>query len=149
MALNDEMTLERLTRLLDALGARPERWPDGERDAAAALLARSATARAHRDAAAALDRLLDEAPAVAPSTALAARVLGAAPRASVVVPMRGRRRTALVAALGLAAAASLAVWLVRRADAPRDLDPATMAQLDDYETPIDALLAASDADSDD
>ena len=142
------MTLDRLGALLDAYGARPERWPDGERDAARARVAGARDVRARRDAAAALDAVLDRAPAVAPSAALAGRILAGAPHPRVVSLPR-RRRMPVVAALGLAAAASLAVWLVRRADAPRALDPAALAQLDDYETPTDALLAAIDLDGDD
>lgn len=143
-----DMTLDRLDELLDAYGARPERWPDGERDAALALVAGVPAARARVDAAAALDAVLDRAPAVASSAALAGRILAGAPRPRVVALPR-RRRMPIVAAIGLAAAASVAVWLVRRPDAPQALDPAAVAQLDDYETPTDALLAATDLDGDD
>ena len=66
-----------------------------------------------------------------------------------MVALPRRRRVPVVAAFGLAAAASLAIWLVRRADVPPALDPAGLAQLDDYETPTDALLAATDLDGDD
>jgi hypothetical protein len=142
-----EMTLDRLGDLLDTYGAQPERWPDAERAAAVALVAASHDARARRDAAAALDAMLDRAPVMTPSAALADRILAGAPRPRVLsLP---RRRMPVVAALGLAAAASLALWLVRGADVPRAFDPAALAQLDDYETPTDALLAASDLDSDD
>jgi hypothetical protein len=142
------MTLERMSELLDAYGARPERWPDAERDAGAALVAGSRETRARRDAAAALDTLLDRVADVPPSPALARRILAGAPRPTVV-PLSRRRRVGVAAALGLAAAASLAVWLVRQAGAPRALDPAALAQLDDYETATDELLAVTDLDSED
>ncbi|HYE00512.1 MAG TPA: hypothetical protein VEH84_14095, partial [Alphaproteobacteria bacterium] len=76
------MDAARLRALLDAYGARPERWPPAERAAALALLAASAEARAARAEAAALDALLDLAAAPAPSAALVGRILGdaAAPR---------------------------------------------------------------------
>jgi len=144
----DPMPLARFEELLDAYGGRLERWPDVERDAALALLEGSDIARAKRDAAAELDVLLDRMPAVEPSPALAGRVLASAPRPRVV-PLPLRRRIPAVAAIGLAAAATLAVWLVRRPDAPRVLDPAAVAQLDDYETPSDELLAATDLDGED
>jgi hypothetical protein len=145
----DEMTLDRLGALLDACGARPERWPDAERPAALALLFASREARARRDAAAALDAMLDRASAFAPSPELADRILAGAPRGVRPVSRPHRRRVQVAAALGFAAAASLAVWLVRRSELPPTLDPAAVAQLDDYVTPTDALLAATDLDNDD
>lgn len=145
-----DMTLERLRDLLDAHGARPGSWPEVERESARELVARSPEARALRDAAAALDALLDRAPAPEPSPALFGRVLATAPRPTVIpFPERRRRSGApLVAAVGLAAAASIAVWLVRRTDTGRTLEPAALAELGDYETPTDALLAATDPDTD-
>jgi hypothetical protein len=141
MKAGDAMGLDRFAELLDAYGARPERWPDGERAAALALLARSAQARALRDRAARLDALLDRLPDVAPSPDLAARVLRAAPR-------RRRRGPALWAAAALAAAAVLALWLVG-ARAPRvAVDPAALSRLGHLDTPTDALLGASDLDAD-
>ncbi len=144
----DEMTLHRLDELLECYGARPERWPDAERAAALALLLASRDARSRRDAAAALDAVLERAPAIEPSAGLAARILAGAPRTARMEAPR-HWRVPVAAALGLAAAASLAVWLVRRVEVPRALDPAAVAQLDDYETPTDALLASTDLDNDD
>jgi len=144
------MTLDRLALLLDAYGARPERWPDAEREAMQALLERSAEARIRLDEAAALDLLLEHAAPAPPSAALAERILAGRPRAKLVpFPVPPRRRARLVAAIGLAAAASLAAWLVRRpAEYPR-LEPAALAQLGEYQTPTDALLSAADLDADD
>lgn len=56
------MGLDRLTSLIDAYGADPERWPADERAAALLLLAESAEARAYAEDAAALDALLDRVP---------------------------------------------------------------------------------------
>lgn len=53
------LSLERATTLLDAYGALPERWPEADREAMVALLAKSPELRAQRDAAAGLDSLLD------------------------------------------------------------------------------------------
>ena len=53
------LSLERAVALLDAYGALPERWPEAEREAMLALLAKSPELRAQRDAAAGLDSLLD------------------------------------------------------------------------------------------
>jgi len=144
-----EMTLERLRRLLDAYGARPRSWPEVERDAARELIARSPAARALCDAAAALDALLERVPAPEPSPVLVGRILATAPRPTVLpFPGRsGRSRRRLVAAVGLAAAATLAIWLMRRPETDRTLEPAALAELGDYETPTDALLAATDPDT--
>ena len=53
------LSLERAIALLDAYGALPERWPEAEREAMLALLAKSPELRAQRDTAAGLDSLLD------------------------------------------------------------------------------------------
>lgn len=152
------MDATRFAALLAAYGARPERWPERERPAAQALLASSPAARAHHEAALRLDELLDLAPAATPSADLTARVLASAPRAATRrapaprpqaqaarrAPASASRRW-LVRALPFAAAAALAVWLVRTPDpAVTTLpDPEMVAALGDYETPGDALLAFS------
>lgn len=69
-----DMTLKRLREILAAYGARPERWPAGERDGAHALLAGSMQAREAVTEAARLDDVLDLDPAPAPSPELAARI---------------------------------------------------------------------------
>ena len=53
------LSLERAIALLDAYGALSERWPEAEREAMLALLAKSPELRAQRDTAASLDSLLD------------------------------------------------------------------------------------------
>ena len=146
----DEMTLDRLGALLDAYGARPERWPDAERPAALALLFASREARARRDAAAALDAMLDRAPALAPSPELADRILAGAPR-GVRPASRPQRRRVPVARRRWGSPRRRA-WRCGWCAAARfrpALDPAAVAQLDDYETPTDALLASTDLDNDD
>ena len=69
------MDLQRLRDIFDAYGADPRRWPDGERAAAEALVARSAAAAALKEDAAALDMLMDLSTAPSPSPELMARVL--------------------------------------------------------------------------
>ena len=70
-----------------------------------------------------------------------------APRAARAKVVRLRARVA--AAVGLAAAASLAIWLTQRPAARQTLRPAAVAQLGEYQTPTDALLSALDLDADD
>jgi hypothetical protein len=97
------MSLERFEDLADIHGGDIARWPEGEREAARALLAAEAGRLAPVLAAAAhLDRLLDLAPAQSPSAALMGRLISAAPG-----PAGGGRRwiAGLSAALGLSAAA--------------------------------------------
>lgn len=53
------LSLERAVALLDAYGALPDRWPEAEREAMLALLAKSPELRTHRHAATSLDSLLD------------------------------------------------------------------------------------------
>jgi hypothetical protein len=112
------LPLARFRDLLDAYGAEPLRWPDAERDAALALLETSAEARAALDAEARFDALLDAGPALAPSPALAARILAAAPQARLTP---GERLKAFwddlfpsvpvwKPAAGLALAAALGAW---------------------------------------
>lgn len=74
------MNLERLTAILDAYGADPLHWPEGERLAAQAFVAREKRALALVEEAEALDGLLDCAPSAAPSDALVERILARAPR---------------------------------------------------------------------
>ena len=104
--MTSSITLERLRNLLDAYGAQPERWPEAERAAAQALIGRSAAARALWKEAQEVDLLLG-AVSVEPEPALVTRILAAAPRHAA--PRRSRR--ALAAAVPLAAAAVLALWI--------------------------------------
>ena len=102
------MPLSRFQALLDAYGAAAGRWPEEERTAALALLARSPAARQARDAAARLDALLNRVPAEPPSAALVERVLAAAPVGVPAPPAaRGQHRRGI----GRRLAASLGqVW---------------------------------------
>ncbi len=132
------MTIDRLRDLLDAWGASADRWPADDRAAALALIARSPEARALRDEAARLDALLDADPIDAPSDALVARVLAAAPTppgARVIHPTRWLVPLALAAGLA-------AFWLGRPVtQAP---EPLPIAALGVYEVGSDALLSISD-----
>jgi hypothetical protein len=157
------MTLERLRQILDAYGASPERWPAAERDAALALLDSTPEARAARNVAARLDAALDLAPAADASDELTARVLAELPGAVAdVAPShaehqrraahvrdharrgphhpRRRARTWRYAAVGLPLAAALLLFL-RGSDPERSpTAQIAIADLGDYETPMDVLL---------
>jgi len=147
------MTLARFTELASAYGARPERWPEDERAAALALLEGSPDARARLAEASRLDALLDGVPAVTPSPDLAARVLAAAPRRASVhrlpAPRPAQTRWLAPAALGMAAAAGLAVWLVRTPPQPTPLAADAVAQLGVFDVPTDDFLSALDLELDD
>ncbi len=84
------MSLERLRALFDRYGAAPERWPQTEREAAAALLANSTEARAMQQEAARLDRLLDSIEPPDPSPGLAAEIgkLASRPRGGPMARLR-------------------------------------------------------------
>jgi len=166
--MNDRsrMTLARLGELLDAYGANPERWPPAERETACALLAQSTEAQRRREASAQLDAVLNLAPAHAASPALLERILAAAPQPASVEtataeqlnaaanppalrlasPPVGRRASRhfrawryVGAALPLAAAAALVLWLLRE-PAPTPERSVTMAELGTYDVPTDVLL---------
>jgi hypothetical protein len=134
-----EITQERLEQLLDAYGAAPERWPSAERAAAEHLIARSPAARACWDEAAALDRALDALPAEQPDPRLAARVLAAAPRGRRPTRARAWRRV-LVAAVPLAAAAALTLWVMTEPQPGTQTLDIPLASLGTYESATDALL---------
>jgi len=74
------MPIDRFAAILDAYGAEPPRWPTAERAAAQSLLAVSPEAQALHASAARLDRLLTASVAPAPSAAVRAAILQAAPR---------------------------------------------------------------------
>jgi len=81
-----QMTLQRLSEIVEAYGAAPHRWPADERAAALAFVSDHAAARQLVDAANELDRMLDAAPAAAPASAdLVARIMAARPRAVAVI----------------------------------------------------------------
>lgn len=169
--MNDrsQMTLARLGELLDTYGANPERWPPEEREAACALLAQSAQAQRRREASAQLDAILNLAPAHAASPALLKRILAAAPQPAsaetataeplnaaaspsavrITSSRTGRRVSRRLrawryvgAALPLAAAAALVLWLLRAPAPTPERTRVTMAELGTYDVPTDVLLAA-------
>lgn len=77
---DETMPMSRLAAILDAYGAEPRRWPAGERNAAEALIGASSEARALHAAAARFDGALSASVAPAPSAALRAAILQAAPK---------------------------------------------------------------------
>lgn len=97
------MSFERFEDLAEIYGGEIARWPEGQREAARALLATNPERLSPVLAGAAhLDRLLDLAPAQSVDAALLGRLIAAAPQA----PDAARRWiAALSAALGLSAAA--------------------------------------------
>lgn len=102
------LDLERFKALLAAYGARPERFPDAERDAALALLQSSEEARTLARAESALDDVLALAPKPELSPGLSRR-LAELP----VVHARPERRSRwapVFTALGWAAAAAFGVY---------------------------------------
>lgn len=135
------MSLERFEDLAETYGGEIARWPEGEREAARALLAANGPRLAPVLAAAAqLDRLLDLAPAQGPSAALLGRLITAAPQ-----PVASARRwiAGLGAALGLSAAAlagvAVGVVIARPAaiEAPVAAEPVVTA--------VDTSAALQDA----
>ncbi|MFZ4166726.1 hypothetical protein [Brevundimonas sp. NPDC058933] len=85
------MTYERFEYLTDAYGGDLRRWPEGEREAARALMAADPHAAALLREADGLDALLDAAPRPAPSHALREAVIASAAGAG----LRARRRGAI------------------------------------------------------
>lgn len=81
---SETMTVERVLELIEAYGAEPGGWPEGERDAASALVARDPDqfGSALSDARALDQYLLSEAPPE-PNMDLAAAILAEAPKATI------------------------------------------------------------------
>lgn len=101
--MSPQMTPARFAALAEAYGGEIARWPEAEREAARALLAGHPETQASVLAEAAqLDRLLDLAPAQAPTAALLGRLITDAPQ-----PAKAVRRwvAGACAVLGLSAAA--------------------------------------------
>ena len=128
---NEGATLERLRDILDAYGGDPAHWPDAERNPALDLLERSADARRLHAEALRLDAALDLLPVPEPSPGLEERILDAA-RHTTQDTVRGvevtslaearvrrdarrtlRHRLLVAAAVPLAAAAALVLWVAR------------------------------------
>lgn len=87
---DNAVTENRLRVLIETYGAAPERWPAAERDAARALLSRSAAARQILAQAARLDALLDgaEAPPLPGALERSVRNLSPAPVRTTRRPLR-------------------------------------------------------------
>jgi hypothetical protein len=139
MTTEPTLALAELERWLDVYGSDPKRWPAAEWEAAARLVAQSAEARAVWDEAVALDHMLAGLPPVEVSPVLVDRVLADAPRRRL--PARWRR--AMAAAVPLAAAAGVALWVFGNTTAgipaPKAVD-LTSIELGEYASPTDYLL---------
>jgi hypothetical protein len=138
------MSLDRFRMLLDSYGARADRWPDSERQAALALLASSQEAERLCRNAARVDAAIDLLPAEPPSSELMARVLAGAPGARPAPLTRRWRRSAAAVVVPLAAAAALLIWVVTGREVASN-PPAQIAigELGVYTTPTDVLLEPS------
>jgi hypothetical protein len=134
------MNLERFTAIVEAYGGSPERWPEAERAAAAALMKSSPEAQRLADEAEGLDSLLDL-PDTAPVTReLQERLLARAPKA-------GERGAISVRSAfdwsrwipAAAVACSLALGIVTGTQVPR------LIGLDDETLAIEAVASAMTA----
>jgi hypothetical protein len=116
------VTIEEFLALVETWGGRSERWPAARRAAALALVAADPAAAAALDAARRLDAVLAAAPALAPSLALQARIVGdaLAPRPRVS-PRRWLGAMGAILALAGACAAGAFTGV---AAATRQADPA-------------------------
>ncbi|HUH24666.1 MAG TPA: hypothetical protein VLZ51_11450 [Brevundimonas sp.] len=103
------MTYERFEYLADAYGGDLRRWPEGEREAARALLESDARAAVLLREADGLDALLDAAPRPAPSHALREQVIASAAGAGLKARRRGPGPLAWLSGAGWAAAACAGV----------------------------------------
>lgn len=136
------MTLERFEDLAEIYGGEIARWPEGEREAARALLAAEGPRLTPvLTAAAQLDRLLDLAPAQAPNAALLGRLIAAAPQPAA--PAR-RWIAGLGAALGLSAAAFAGVAVGVVIARPAQVE-APVATAEPVVTAVDTSAALQDA----
>jgi hypothetical protein len=152
----NEMTMERLTALLDAYGASPARWPEEEREAAEAMIASSDTAREAFAEAARLDALLDQAEPPPPTDRLAWRLRGIGPRGEPQRVESAPRRSSFAVALARAAVIALAMiggigigLALPEREAELDTDEIAEALPDDRTPPEEVLtLALFDADDD-
>jgi hypothetical protein len=112
------MNVKRLEQILAAYGAKPERWPEPERNAALALLAHDAHAQRLLREARELDGLLDSLPAQElhiDASSLAARLSERPQETGNIHPLASRRRRWRIPfimpnLIGLAAAAVAGFW---------------------------------------
>jgi hypothetical protein len=129
------MNAERFEQLLDAYGASPGRWPQGERAAAEAFAAASPDAAARLEAARALDGALDAWKLDAGSAILRERITAGAPKPRLV---RSPPRRVWWAGAGLAAACAMGMVVGANAVSLGLLAAPTTAD------PIGAALTSSD-----
>ncbi|HEY4547924.1 MAG TPA: hypothetical protein VIG90_16085 [Pedomonas sp.] len=138
---------QRLSEILDACGANPARWPDEEREAAKALLARDTELQAQARQEAVLDDWLItawDAPAPRPQameTLLAAsRVTAQAgvPRAIAAQETTGRRERWLANGWAVGLAASIMALLMAVSD------PAPQAQVEVTDSSVASLAFSTD-----
>ena len=109
------LTQSRFQALLEAYGARPEHWPEGERSAAIELLETSESARILAREQHALDAWLSLSIVPAIPTELIQRLHAIPERqGKLLLARRLRVRAFLVPALGWAAAAVVGIWLGAR-----------------------------------
>lgn len=136
------MSFERFEDLAETYGGEIARWPEGEREAARALLAQNAARLSPVLADSAhLDRLLDLAPAQRPDAALLGRLIAAAPQGASA----GRRWIAgLGAALGLSAAAFAGIAVGVAMGQPQAVAPVVVAE-QPVVTAVDTSTALQDA----
>ena len=125
--------LKRFEQIVDAYGGDPQRWPDGERAAAEALMATNAEARVMADEAARLDGWLDHATEAGPSDLLVRRVLKAAPTAPRTFGWASGAGWAAAAAAGLMLGLSLGQQSLMTNQAYDGLDQATSWSADEAE----------------
>jgi len=134
--MNQDITIARLGRLLDAYGAEASRWPGDERIAVQALLARSAEARALVAEARRLDHALAAVRPPRPGAAVAARlrglVGGGAPSAPPAPAFAARPFGRPLAALALASSLLLGVSIGLLRGTDESLPPALGGALADW-----------------
>jgi hypothetical protein len=140
--MTPEMAMGRFEDLAETYGGEIARWPEGEREAARALLAANAARLSPvLSAAARLDRLLDLAPAQSADAALLGRLIASAPQA----PNTARRWIAgLGAALGLSAAAFAGIAVGVAVGRPQAVAPIVVAE-QPVVTAVDTSSALQDA----
>jgi len=126
--------LKRFEQILDAYGADPSRWPEGERAQAEAFLAGSAEAQAMAQGAHELDGWLNTATAHAPSELLQRRVLKAAPGAPRhVFGWASGAGWAAAAAAGLVLGLSVGQQMILADQADQAIEQATSWSVDEAE----------------
>jgi anti-sigma-K factor RskA len=139
----EKMTPERLRAVIESYGTSSARWPAEEREAAVALLAESAAARALAAVAAPLDVLLDAVPAITPTPAMRVAILALAPRAAqrpgdgwrgLIESLGGWRLAGAVLAASLVLGIVSGGWLSTGLTTETSLDLLQLAQLDDSVT---------------